>query len=76
MTKFCWPDTFPDAIYMLSIFAVKIDLFKSLHVLHETYNCSVFDQGGILILEPQPWESYKKNFRVSEVKHLPYFKLL
>ena len=24
-------------------------------------------QGGILVLEPQPWQSYEKNRRVSEV---------
>ncbi|KAK6944933.1 RNA methyltransferase bin3, C-terminal, partial [Dillenia turbinata] len=31
-------------------------------------SCKLEDQGGILILEPQPWDSYIKNYQVSEIE--------
>lgn len=39
-------------------------------------NSSPSKQGGILVLEPQPWKSYDKNHKVSEVIFPSFFLII
>lgn len=40
------------------------------------YFIQSYEQGGMLILEPQPWDSYSKNHKVSEVQVLAVWLML